>query len=305
MCIIFSSIVDRVHLVKPISLAGYELMRSQFLGLYDLAKHKNNFVESSNAKFKITIKSDAYGLRLGYYPKKKGGKLADLIIFKMKQKGRCFKLCLYPGHFSPKEYKMHFCELRTLIDGLLPISYAEMYATSRVSYIELASDNGSKKMGTFLVSRPKVAYSSRFLEKDGSLGTHYLGAKKGARRDRIYDKNRQMAKIGKDRPGTWTRFEVALRNTGLHLWELGEKLVNPFQSLLVTDFAKAHSLTNDVVLQNFLKYSDSEGTATAIKHQIPKYRIAARKLLKAAKATWWKPEYAGNSLQSAYAQLAP
>ncbi|WP_367846546.1 hypothetical protein [Rhodoferax sp. WC2427] len=303
--ITLASGVDRIHLVRHISWAIYKLIGSQLWGLYNLVKNKNILVKSSNVKFKITIKSGAHGLRLGYYPEKKGAKLADLIICKTKINMGYFKLCLYPGHFPPQEYEVHFAELENLMAVFLPVSYAEMYEHAKVSYIELASDNGSQKMGTFLVSRPKVVQSSRFLEKDGSLGTHYLGAKNGVRRDRIYDKNRQMAKIGKSRLGTWTRFEVSIRNTGLHVWELGEKLGNPFLSMHVADLAKAYSFTNDVVLLNFLKYSESVGTATALKHQMPKYKVAARKLLKLARATWWKPVSVGKFLQTAFEQFTP
>jgi hypothetical protein len=263
--------------------------------------------------WKILLWKVKYATRVDFYAAytwKKSGrrKVAEIEVGPYKvggQKSQYMKLTLYPLHFNDDEFEL-FKEKFDLL--MSHITYAQLYVASNVSYLELSADALSHAHLSFLPYRKYCRKSSIYKEKDGSLGTLYVGSRRGKDRFSIYDKKRQQVALGK-KPLTevmpHTRIESVRRNLGVTPAKLSG-ISNPFPKLLIADLDKAKALSDDEKWQAFLTECIAvDGVPSALAALPEGRRKKYRKWLDSVPAEWWKPDEIWGDLENALSKIIP
>lgn len=290
--------VDRIHLTVGI---GDQSLYKFILGqLYFMVEKDTQCQLVPHGK--ITIKPEQYVTRLSYYPSK-DRQIASITIGTTKMKHKYFTLSLFPSKFSANEFEV----LREVVGLLLPdVSYANLYQTARVSYLELAVDSLSHAAHTFIPFRSRCNISNIHQDKAGMMGTTYLGSATSGMLCRVYDKRKQLLESNLQAPyQIQTRIEAVLRHTGLKPCELGEKMKNPFARIEIADLGLAQAASNESPWQKFLSNCLATGSAGALS-QCSKYqRKQFLTKLRASAAPWWNASHVWQGFPNAIAEISP
>lgn len=288
-------LVDRIHINVGIGSKDlHGLVVTQLKGMKDI---QADLVPNG----KITIADGKYRTRLDYYPTKKKKKTADIEVGTTKSAHKYFRLGLYPSRFEPGEFE-HF---KLVLSVLLPdFDYEKLFETGRVSYIELAKDSLTHPAHSFIPFRARST-KSWIHDSNGIKGTTYLGSQLSTLRFRIYDKHKQQVEqhlLVTD--ALRTRIESRSRHIKLSPCEL-QKMVNPFLKLEIADLQKARDASKDQTWQGFLDLCFVNGSARALAQQTKYKRTQFMKMLRAAAASWWNPQYVWTGLSRALTVIAP
>lgn len=302
-------LVDRIGITGVISTGDlYKHVYGQF---FTLEYEQKQLLPEG----KIKIRMNKYSMRLDYYPAytyKKAGrrKIADITLGVNNIPGkkalhRYMTLTLYPSQFLAGD----FDNFKSVFDALFhPISYSLLYQKGRVNYLELAADSLSHKHHGFLPYRKYCTKSDIYKEKNGHLGTTYLGSNTSGLRFRIYDKYKQLGDTGKatlTKLLPHTRIESVARRLGKAPVEL-LTTENPFKKLLIADFAKAQSASKDEDWQNFINESLTEnGVPNALSKRPPNKRKKYMAMLDALQVPWWNPDDVWKELPAALGRINP
>ncbi len=241
--------------------------------------------------------------RLFWHSTKNGHRTFELSLGTTKQSYRYFQITSYPGWFTATS----LARFQGVTDPLLKhLSYDSLFASGHVTYIEFAVDFASFRREDIMLMREKVSTSYVYKGLGGDLGTLYLGSTQSSRRDRMYDKARQMKeKWSVTSPhATLTRIEVALRRTGLPANEL-LKLPNPFKGLRVLIVETTKSAASDQHWKSFVTNCVANGIPTALKTTHGAERIAFRKRLLANAVTSWQTEQVWKRCLGALQAITP
>ncbi len=290
-------VIDRVHMTVSLDEAHHKFAYGQlhFFAEKDMQKQ---LVPEGQIKL---IPKD-YVTQLHYYPQK-GRKIADITVGVTKSKHRYFTLGLYPSKFGAGEFDAFKSHTSPLLASL---AYEQLFHSSKISYIELATDSLSKKAHSFIPFRRYCNTSSIFMDKQGELGTTYLGSVHSAVRTRIYDKRRQLLQTGLVPSfDTQTRFEIASRHIGIIPAHLPETLQNPFTKLQVADLALARHLSKDLAWHAFLDSCLLGGSADALSKCTKYQRKTFMSRLIASPASWWNPDFVWTGSLNAFSAIAP
>jgi hypothetical protein len=236
------------------------------------------------------------------YPDKtnKDRMIAALIVGVTESSHRYFSLTLYPGKMSPSE----FFVFKVFLAGEFPqYAYANLFATGRVSRIDLAIDILSVPKSALFPYRPKC----RTVTVLEAGGTTYLGSKTSGLMFRIYDKVKQLLETGKPAAGhaCITRVEARLKATKSAPCELAQNLKNPFTVLHLAELQVLRDTATDPLWHEFLDRAEVHGHCVALA-SIPKStRGIFSKRLKACGAWWWQPAELWKGIGPALAWLDP
>lgn len=257
--------IDTIDLL--VSVAGHELYKQLWGQMYGFEEIDGYWPKG----WKVKAKPGKASLRLHISPQKKR-EIALLELGTTKQKHRWFKLRLYPNNFHGKEFEIVQEAMETLLPGF---EYLKLFYSAKVSRVDLAIDSYSHDLDQLTPYHPNLKTSGRHVDKNGILGTLYLGGRSSALRYRIYDKKKHL-KEKKSVVSAWTkftRFEAMIRRTGLPASALLGALENPFSSLSVVMTEKAKKLyPDDFPWRGFLKRSKIEGSPAALSLESPTAR---------------------------------
>lgn len=292
--------IDRVHMSLAIAKNDYPY--GVFLGqLYEMKAMQSEILLAG----KITICKKEYSTRLSYYPRKKGGKIADIEIGVTPTKHRYFRLGLYPSKFRGDDFSNLKGHLNAFFGHYF---YDAVYEHSNVTYVELATDNLSHQKQSFIPYRSRMNKSFVYLTKDGQKGATYLGGVKSQVRYCFYDKAKQLIETQQatnHHHAIRTRIEARIRRPKLKPCELISLLPDPFVGLGIADLATARQLSKSESFHQFLDDCELNGSAAALAKCDTSVRKRNTKLLQSSNASWWKPGYAWGGLANAIAAIAP
>ena len=213
---------------------------------------------------------------------------------------------LRPHHIVGSDvYEFHRYIWLLLVDFVgKAFAYESSFLKGKVQYIELASDELTQKMHTFVPWADYIRESTIYI-KNGVKGTIYLGGMQSQRAYSIYDKEKE--RMEKGFPQEYfirTRIEAKFRKTHLHPWEL-IGISNPFESLHMADLKFARKFTKDAKFQGFLDAAVTHGSPTAFKALTTAERAKVKSLLKLCSAKWWNPATIWKTYPQALEKLYP
>lgn len=251
---------------------------------------------------KFTIVKEKYSKRLNFWPEKKRT-TANIEVGVTKSKHKYFKLGLYPSKFRDGDLDKIKFILSTLFSDW---SYEGLFASARVSYIEIAHDFLNKDTAFYLPYHSASRTSEFHKNPDGSNGSAYLGSKKSSKRYCVYDKAKQLIETqGKSNLKKRMRVEVRLRKTGLKPVQLVDGLENPFQGLELLDVQTLVDLSDEAAWVDFVQACRCVGTASALKQCNKKLRKLYKARLESAKVGWWDANQWWSKWPSAVAAIQP
>jgi len=268
------------------------------------APHAWKDIEGDLVPFgKIRVVQKKYSTEMKYYPTK-NNLVAEIEVGATKSGSKFFKLTLHAGKFRKGEFERFQEHLVALIPDM---AYPKLFATARVSRIDLASDSYSHRNRSFIPFRPYATCSGVWHDKQGNPGTVYVGSPSSGLRFRIYDKKRQMrSKKLVANWSTWTRLEAVVRNPGCTGAELHLCLKNVFATLGIAALSTAQLQSEDASWQKFLQLCLDVGSPMALSTVTNKATRALYRLrLNSSAATWWKPETVWSKLPQAVERIAP
>lgn len=289
-------VVDRIRFFAIVEKSLGSMIWSQFK---EMAAMTKEILPNG----KIKVRQSKYGqTRLWYQPERKRT-IAVLEVGTTAMKQSYFKLDLLPARFGKGEFE-HFKSVLTAV--LEPVNYAKLYATAKVSYLELAIDFLHAPMGSFIPYFAKSWSSFVYHLQDGTGGI-YLGAETANIRFCIYDKARWLWEVLKQASihKTRTRIEARIHTTGLLAGELGQALPNPFPRLEVADRKELMSISQHPSLAWFLESCSAVGASRALNLLGAKERRQILASLRKARAWWWKPMAYWKDLPNALKVIAP
>lgn len=302
-------LVDRVGITGQIQ--GFSLYKYLQGQIRAMKEEQKTFLPTG----KITTTKNKYSIRLDYYAVytwKKAGrrKIADITLgaYKIpgkKSGGRYLTLTLYPSQFQGEE----FANFKSIFSSLFdPVTYAVLYHTGKVNYLELAVDSHSHKQHSFLPYRKYCTDSKIFEETNGHLGSTYLGSVTSNLRFRVYDKYKQLLDTGKPvvtKGLPHTRIEAVMRRLGIAPVELVDIEKNPFKALRIADLQLAKSASSDNDWQMFLADSLTVGVPKALAQRPMNIRKKYSGILDSLQVSWWKPGDVWEYLPITVAKIVP
>jgi len=294
----YRQIIDRIHMSISLGKSPqlYGVLIGQLTGMKDI---QSDLVP----KGKITVSAKKYVTRLGYYPADKKRKIAELEMGSTKSGHMYFRLGLYPSKFMPGEFAI----FREHLELLFQMPYDVLFQQARVSYLELAADSLTYKLGSFIPFRSRINHSKIWKLNGVPHGTLWLGSLLSKLKFSCYNKGKQLMDTGcAEHEVVRTRIEARLRHVGMTAAELLEKLPNPFISLEIADVLKAREISTDPDWHLFLDQCLYEvGSAAALSQCSKSTRKKYIAMLRASAADWWKPSFLWKGLAPAIAAIAP
>ncbi len=178
--------------------------------------------------------------------------------------------------------------LRQHCAAFLDYDYTTLVKAGRVTRMDVAMDLMGIRLDDLAARSVKLKKSTVHSAVDGGTETVYLGATKGNRRIRIYDKGKQLGETGQKLPSfPVTRVEAELRNVCMlrNIPALG----NPFTDVGIWYLPEANFAGEDHIWRMFLDSVSRRGLRSALKQIPDSYRQPFNDALHACPLGMWDP----------------